>query len=887
MPADSIYQDGSSRQPRPNVNIPPGYMPNMYPAQSFQQQAPYLPSTSTLPEYTYYPSSGRPLVNLPFAGHTNDLSAAQLNHASYEQQPAHPLGPPDFEAHFRNMIIHNSSPLEVSETSLRKVALDQSKSTIDDGTRTRRRPNQAQRRQQAQEFQQRSTHNFMAQPATTPPNEEFSRGQVQRPQPNRHAQIASSPSYQRPLLDRTPMLYDPKAATSRGSSPRFHGPTKPVPWISPQDQVNWMDRLAFETVPKVEISAEEYAEKQQLRLRLQDICRDAVTRYETDTDPSFDSRTVELKSFGSLGIGFATRDSDMDLVLVSPQSRPELASPESKIPRLVEKALMDVGYGVRLLTQTRVPIIKFCEKPGPQLAGCLRFTRLQWQDECNGLMKQSSKTTSRESPASMRGKDMALQNNPEQAQEAVSSAKESGTYPSKFADNGDARLDTSIESGALCNPSESAHCTSGQENQHNEDHKSEVSKIENQGSSADNEGEALPTSKECEHLQISNYSDDELAGMLSRSEITQAQHAQAGDLIDHFVNTLEAKKYPHQAGSVAEARAALNGIPDILQFSPSPTRADLEYPKDGVGTQCDINFSNELALHNSSLLKCYSTCDPRVRIMVLFVKAWTKARKINSPYHGSMNSYGYVLMVLHYLVNIVRPPVLPNLQLMHNEIHNDPLSASQQTFNNYNIQFYRNEDRLGEKARRGQITSNQDSVGTLLCGFFQYYAQPPSNGFRWKDDVLSLRTPGGLLTKRSKGWIGARSEMVKVGGNEKSEKKVNHHYVVAIEDPFEINHNVARTVFFHGIVAIRDEFRRAVSLIASAGVDAQKGPQDFFAEGNKNENLQSRGPRSDNTNGGRQKKPSQDATKSTSQMVQQHLPDGQGLSNQKIARGSV
>jgi len=34
-------------------------------------------------------------------------------------------------------------------------------------------------------------------------------------------------------------------------------------------------------------------------------------------------------------------------------------------------------------------------------------------------------------------------------------------------------------------------------------------------------------------------------------------------------------------------------------------------------------------------------------------------------------------------------------------------------------------------------------------------------------------------------------------------------YLFAIEDPFEINHNVSRTCSFHGVKKIRDEFRRA------------------------------------------------------------------------------
>lgn len=39
-------------------------------------------------------------------------------------------------------------------------------------------------------------------------------------------------------------------------------------------------------------------------------------------------------------------------------------------------------------------------------------------------------------------------------------------------------------------------------------------------------------------------------------------------------------------------------------------------------------------------------------------------RKINSPYSGTLSSYGYVLLVIFFLVHVKNPPILPNLQQM-------------------------------------------------------------------------------------------------------------------------------------------------------------------------------------------------------------------------------
>ena len=46
---------------------------------------------------------------------------------------------------------------------------------------------------------------------------------------------------------------------------------------------------------------------------------------------------------------------------------------------------------------------------------------------------------------------------------------------------------------------------------------------------------------------------------------------------------------------------------------------------------------------------------------------------------------------------------------------------------------------------------------------------------------------------------------------------MRHRYLFAIEDPFELEHNVARTVTHPGIVAIRDEFRRAWRILNAVG----------------------------------------------------------------------
>lgn len=322
----------------------------------------------------------------------------------------------------------------------------------------------------------------------------------------------------------------------------------------------------------------------------------------------------------------------------------------------------------------------------------------------------------------------------------------------------------------------------------------------------------------------------------------------------------------------------IRDIPAPSKMTPNQPRDryrdKLEFPKTGAGVQCDINFSAHLALHNTTLLRCYSHTDPRVRPLVLFVKHWAKMRGINSPYRGTLSSYGYVLMMLHYLVNVVQPFVCPNLQQLGPpplppslwDDPNHPARSDESLWcRGHYVGFWRDEAEIQRLATLGQLNCNVDSVGHLLRGFFEYYAQsghmttyPGVRGFDWGRDVLSLRTPGGLLSKQAKGWTGAKtvvevrnnnnngddnaqtaatgpvqsppaSTATAVGprghpsGKEQQHlpgtevKEIRLRFLFAIEDPFELDHNVARTVTHNGIVAIRDEFRRAWRIIKAAG----------------------------------------------------------------------
>ncbi|GAA5903222.1 uncharacterized protein JCM6883_002733 [Sporobolomyces salmoneus] len=226
------------------------------------------------------------------------------------------------------------------------------------------------------------------------------------------------------------------------------------------------------------------------------------------------------------------------------------------------------------------------------------------------------------------------------------------------------------------------------------------------------------------------------------------------------------------------------------------------------GMACDIGFENRLALENTRLLLTYAMVDPRLRTLVLFLKVWTKRRKINNPYRGTLSSYGYVLLVIHFLSHVKQPPVVPNLQRL-------PLPTTvpleDLTYEGHDISFF---DDLNNLPTVWQAQNVESTTGELLIDFFKYFA----NSFDYAKSVISIRSEKGTLGKEEKGWnsdIEFDPEMI-----------VRDLHKLCIEDPFALDYNVARTVTKDGLYTIRGEFMRAVRILTTPSPRNSQTPAD-------------------------------------------------------------
>ncbi|KAG6042291.1 hypothetical protein E4U41_000035 [Claviceps citrina] len=788
-----------------------------------------------------------------------------------------------------------------------------------------------------------------------------------------------------------------------------------------------LDKLCHEVVRDSEIDRHEIVQKENFRQKVEAICQQVIADYECQNGflSSFPKSSVELTCFGSMSSGFATKFSDMDLGLFSPFSKIQPDSARSPIPRLIEKRFLEAGYGARLLSRTRVPIIKLCEIPSQELRCALLAERAKWEsgadsDGAEGLEDKLQDLDSQlgaingakgvevgvESPActdsqlttdqphseSERvdlkqnanssltayyglakrflrragGRDITMSNHREFRRSdwailnRVCQAFVQGLYDDLLRQRLASRLSLSFENSATGSFNRSLagvftqiegervildweHFVAKDALQDSTGRVDQVTRswvaVQNNVFYADDPLgynkelqcalERLKSLPEIQLMQfgqnsketpaeyyfrarnlvskfggsdpdksksagqrvalayISGIQDESIRNMmadanenltfeqlgqkhkclqLARELETAISHELYDQHLARDINEyIKLLRMPLVKVNISHKRVAFR-VPVPKELLPILSRIrllqdprklainqrrsrfkdPLEFPNSGVGVQCDINFSAHLALQNTRLLRCYSLTDPRVRPMVLFIKQWAKVRGINSGYRGTLSSYGYVLMVLHYLVNVTKPFVCPNLQHLVSstgEMQARAIYQDDARLVGYNVQFWQNEPEISRLAASCQLTYNTESIGHLIRGFFEYFAQSGfmghglGKGFDWGRDVLSLRTPGGLLTKEEKGWTGAktvieghnatRSRDSTQGGASTHVKEVRHRYLFAIEDPFELDHNVARTVTHNGIVAIRDEFRRAWRLIRTS---SRGWSEDLFSD---------------------------------------------------------
>lgn len=182
-----------------------------------------------------------------------------------------------------------------------------------------------------------------------------------------------------------------------------------------------------------------------------------------------------------------------------------------------------------------------------------------------------------------------------------------------------------------------------------------------------------------------------------------------------------------------------------------------QYKKEGRKNpiECDISLYNILALSNTSMLRTYTLIDERVAKLGTIVKHFAKVCDIGDASRGSLSSYAYTLMTLHYLQQIGVIPVLQELYVGE---------KPKILVDKWNTWFFGDLSRLDHVwPHRGE---NKASIAELFIGFLRYYAEE----FQFQQYVVCCRRLK-KLSRLEKMWTGKK---------------------ISIEDPFLLKHNLGQ-----------------------------------------------------------------------------------------------
>jgi len=198
---------------------------------------------------------------------------------------------------------------------------------------------------------------------------------------------------------------------------------------------------------------------------------------------------------------------------------------------------------------------------------------------------------------------------------------------------------------------------------------------------------------------------------------------------------------------------------------------------------CDVTIQEPLPLFNTCLLQTYAHLEPYLIVLSITVKRWAKAADIAKTRYGFISSYSWTLLVIYYL-QVCHG--LPSAHAVLQEQGGDRCGEFP-----YQCVFAD----VAQCRSRYRPRTTSMCVGTLLKGFFSFYAQE----FDWRDEVVSVR-------------LGRRTHFLHEG----SWNTFDPYFLAKpncgslhIEDPVECRRNLNYAVQREGLEKIKAALREA------------------------------------------------------------------------------
>ncbi|CAM0883543.1 unnamed protein product [Alopecurus aequalis] len=146
----------------------------------------------------------------------------------------------------------------------------------------------------------------------------------------------------------------------------------------------------------------------------------------------------------------------------------------------------------------------------------------------------------------------------------------------------------------------------------------------------------------------------------------------------------------------------------------------LQYVSNHYGISCDLSIDNCPGRMKSRALYWVSTIDDRFGDMVLLVKEWARAQKINDPKKGTLNSYTLCLLVISHFQDCT-PAILPPIKHIFNA------SIAEGSGGGFNEKHFdqiweENIAKFRRQLKKNIGQRNKKSLSHLLATFFEKFS---------------------------------------------------------------------------------------------------------------------------------------------------------------------
>ncbi|MAX45321.1 MAG: hypothetical protein CMB24_00815 [Euryarchaeota archaeon] len=209
------------------------------------------------------------------------------------------------------------------------------------------------------------------------------------------------------------------------------------------------------------------------------------------------------------------------------------------------------------------------------------------------------------------------------------------------------------------------------------------------------------------------------------------------------------------------------------------------------GLHVDISINNSLALHNTRLLSSYAKSDNRVKELAICVKHWALHRNVSDSVNGTLSSYAWSILVIDHLIE---QGVVANLQSGDDRVV---------------IELEDSEFDITINMENQPETKSDADIASLLLSFFTRLAT-----MDWDNSIISIRN-GGPIARDEKGWMNEDPSALDIVNSDKEHPPRMGEHHLAIEDPFDIDHDLSRVVRAEGELRIRNELLRAAVLFGN------------------------------------------------------------------------